>query len=352
MRKIVAIVSWSLMCGTALAANMPDRSTLSYDENMTINTVCSPMVKRGPDAYQSCVAAQIASLRDHPTPDRSGLSPLRNQAIQNECNYLRRTSIAAYNDCVRAAIAGPAPKQTAEEKANDELTPNYAMVFTESEAEKPRPVQVAAASLPKPGSALPPRPDHIEQKALSPADLFKKVERSVFVVLASPSLAEARVRNIAQGSAVAISEHRLLTNCHVVRDRPLIKIMQDQKAVKAEATLVAADNDTDRCVIETNDITLVPIGGIRNLDSLSIGERVFAVGSPLSFERTLSEGLISGIRHESSRNLVQTSAPLGHGSSGGGLFDERGNLVGITTLASFGGAQNLNFAIAASDFWK
>jgi len=48
---------------------------------------------------------------------------------------------------------------------------------------------------------------------------------------------------------------------------------------------------------------------------------------------------------------VQTSAPISHGSSGGGLFDARGELLGITTFY-FAGGQNLNFAVAAEDFAK
>ena len=65
---------------------------------------------------------------------------------------------------------------------------------------------------------------------------------------------------------------------------------------------------------------------------------------------TLSEGLISNLRAEGHRNIVQTTAPVSPGSSGGGLFDERGNLIGITT-SQITSAQNLNFAIAASDYW-
>lgn len=352
MRKMLAILASFALCGTAFAGDLPDRSTLSYEENATINTACAGATAQGASAFQACVMKQIAALQEHPTPDRSELSPSRNRAILSDCSYLRRTGIAPYNDCIRAAMAAPQPKPSTEEKTDDELRPNYTQYFTENASDKPQPVKVAMASLPKPGAVLPQRPDHIEQKSLSAADLFKKVERSVFVVLASPSLADARTRNISQGSAVAISEHLLLTNCHVVRDRPLIKIMQDQKAIKAEATLVAADPDADRCVLEAKELTLVPIGGIRSLDSLTIGERVFAVGSPFSLERTLSEGLISGIRHNVGRNLIQTSAPVSPGSSGGGLFDDRGNLIGITTLGSTARAQNLNFAVAASDFWR
>jgi len=73
---------------------------------------------------------------------------------------------------------------------------------------------------------------------------------------------------------------------------------------------------------------------------------VYAVGAPEGLEMTLSEGLISGFRDFRGQRVVQTSAPISHGSSGGGLFDEVGGLVGITTFM-LGAGQNLNFAILA-----
>jgi S1-C subfamily serine protease len=60
--------------------------------------------------------------------------------------------------------------------------------------------------------------------------------------------------------------------------------------------------------------------------------------------------LISGLRAKDDIALIQTTAPISPGSSGGGLFDERGNLVGITTFLLQGG-QQLNFAVAAESFW-
>jgi S1-C subfamily serine protease len=348
MRKMLAIMGTFALLG-APAEAATDRSTLSFTENSIINTVCSSAVQRGVGAYQECVARQVAALQQHPTPDRTSLSPSRNYAVENYCNYLQRTGIGPYNDCIARMIAAP-PRQ-ADKAPGDDLTPNFAKVFTEDRAsEKPvvTPV-VAAATLPAPGAALPQRPDNIEHKALPPKELFKKLERSVFVVLASPSLAEAKVRNIVQGSAIAVSEDLLLTNCHVVKDRPVIKLIQEGK--RADATLVAADNASDRCVIKAEGITLTPISGVRTVDSLAVGERVFAIGAPLSLELTLSEGLISGIRREVNPVAVQTSAPISHGSSGGGLFDERGNLVGITTLIYTNG-QNVNFAIAAAEYWN
>jgi S1-C subfamily serine protease len=343
MRKMLAIIAGMALSGTAYA--LPDRSSLSYDENTTINIACASANAQGAGAFQACVAQQLAALAEHPTPDRSGLSPAQARAVAKRCWPVKREGIARYNDCLKAAIAAP-PGET--DRPSDELVTNYGKIFTAEDDSAPRPTPVALASLPQPGALLPKRPDRIADKPLSAAELYNKVERSVYVVIATQSLAEARSRSYMQGSAVAISEHLLLTNCHVVRDRPLIKLVQE--TTRATAKLVAADNTTDRCVLET-ELALAPIAGVRPLESLAIGERVFAVGTPASLERTLSEGLISGIRHEKSRNLVQTSAPISPGSSGGGLFDERGNLIGITTLGSIG-FQNLNFAIAATDFWK
>jgi S1-C subfamily serine protease len=347
MHKMLAIAALLTLCDAAWAADGVDRSKLSYEENAIINDVCATALKQGVGSFNSCVAKQIESLHDHPTPDRSGLSPSRNRAIARACSYLTSEGIAPYNDCLRKAMAAPAPK--GKQAIEDELTPNFGKVLTEEDPEEPQPTRVAAVKLLQPRAALSQRPDHIGQKALSAAELFKRVQRSVFIVLASRSVSDARDREIMQGSAVAVSDHLLLTNCHVVMDRPLIKLVHEGR--RAKAKLVAADDDTDRCVIKT-DIVLTPIGGVRTLDSLAVGERVFAIGAPLSLELTLSEGLVSGIRREPARNLVQTSAPLSPGSSGGGLFDERGNLVGITTLASINGAQNLNFAIAAGDWWR
>jgi S1-C subfamily serine protease len=353
MRRILAVFATLVPCGAALAgAPLQDRSTLSYSENVTINTACAGARVQGGSAYDSCVARQLGDLQTHPSPDRSGLSAAQSQAIEKACDYYRRTGIAAYNQCVGKAMAGP--QQATAAQPGDEIEPNIAKTFVEAVQKQP-PATLAAASataapLPLPQVLLQKRPSQVDREALTAANLYKKVEKSVFVVLATQSIAEARSRNVAQGSAVAVTEHLLLTNCHVVKDRPLIKIFQDTSS--DDATLVAAAPDTDRCVIKAGQMKLVPVGGVAAFDSLAVGERVFAIGAPRSLERTLSEGLISGLRRQHDRNLVQTSAPISPGSSGGGLFDERGNLIGITTLGYMLGAQNLNFAVAAADFWE
>jgi S1-C subfamily serine protease len=118
-----------------------------------------------------------------------------------------------------------------------------------------------------------------------------------------------------------------------------------------DVELVAANYDGDRCVIKVRGLKLEPIGGIRLISNLDIGESVYAIGNPRGLQRTISEGLVSGVRDQSDGRLIQTTAPISSGSSGGGLFDALGNLIGITAL-TLANSQNLNFAVPAEDFWK
>jgi S1-C subfamily serine protease len=326
----------------------PDRSQLSVEENVIINAACFPTRKQGDSAYERCVSTQIAALKDHPSPDRSSLSAERNQQLEYACATFQRRGIAAYNDCLTQQLASSAATATKPEDAS--LNPDLEEAVKQVAEEKPTPTPVAATTVGSSASALPKWVDHTEMKPLSGKDLFKRVSQSVYMILAASSAADFRAGQIALGSGVAVGEHLLLTNCHVVSDRPFIHIILDRTPVPA--TLVGADRQEDRCVIRAETITLSPVPGVRSFSDLAEGEAVFAIGTPMGLKHTLSEGVISGLRQSSKVNMVQTTAPISPGSSGGGLFDERGNLIGITALNSGGRVQNLNFAIAASDFWR
>jgi hypothetical protein len=177
--------------------------------------------------------------------------------------------------------------------------------------------------------------------------LFKLLAPSVFKVEVTTS------DGTAQGSAVAISRTELLTNCHVLEDARKLSLKQG-KTVR-EVRLERSDPAADRCVLVVNEATLTPVRGVRPYADLQVGEPTFTLGSPSGLELTLSSGILSGKREEAGRSYVQTTAPISPGSSGGGLFDGRGNLLGITTLVMVGREnrnQALNFAIPADQFWK
>ena len=110
------------------------------------------------------------------------------------------------------------------------------------------------------------------------------------------------------------------------------------------------DKEGDRCVLQTRDGGLAgQASRSRRYSDLQIGERVYTVGSPQALDRTLGEGIISGLRSLRGIRHIQTTAPISPGSSGGGLFDRHGNLIGITTFL-LKDSQSLNFAISVDEF--
>jgi S1-C subfamily serine protease len=142
---------------------------------------------------------------------------------------------------------------------------------------------------------------------------------------------------------------QLLTNCHVIEGRPLVWIKQADKLTRAN--VVAGDSPTDRCILSVEQESLDPVQGFRKYENLMVGEEVYKIGSPSGLESTLGQGIISGLRQLDSQRLIQTTAPISPGSSGGGLFDQSGNVIGITTFM-VGQGQSLNFAIATEDYFR
>jgi hypothetical protein len=183
--------------------------------------------------------------------------------------------------------------------------------------------------------------------ALEAPALFKLLSPSVFRVVA------VSTGNTMQGSAVAVSRSELLTNCHVLEGAQKITLQQGK--LERKATIARANPAADRCVLAVSEASLTPIHGVRAYAELEVGEPMFTLGSPNGLELSLANGILSGKRDEDGRPFVQTTAPISPGSSGGGLFDARGNLVGITSMVLVGREhlnQSLNFAIPADTFWS
>jgi serine protease Do len=209
---------------------------------------------------------------------------------------------------------------------------------------KPRAQKEEEEVLPPWTVVKPSKPSHESKTPLNPSQLFARVAPSVYVVRAMRKTKSTSL----QGSAVAISTSEAITNCHVVVHAKSITVSQGAKELAAE--IIIADPQSDRCYLKVHDGTLNPILGLRGFSDLAIGETVYTIGSPRGLDSTLAQGLLSGLRKMAGTHYIQISAPISNGSSGGGLFDDKGNLIGITTLM-MKDSQNLNFAIAASEYW-
>jgi len=183
--------------------------------------------------------------------------------------------------------------------------------------------------------------------ALDPTQVFEKAAPSVWIVRTY----DAAERPVGQGSAVVIGQGRLVTNCHVLAKSKVVYVRREN--VLYQATLEHADTPRDLCLLQVAKFGASIVETVK-VGDLKVGQRVFAIGNPQGMEVTLSEGLISGLRAElpglpvdqGGGNVVQTTAPISPGSSGGGLFDTEGRLIGITTLIRRE-AQNINIALPA-----
>jgi len=172
----------------------------------------------------------------------------------------------------------------------------------------------------------------------SATQVFERTSPSVVVVYALDKAGKPA----SQGSGVVIARGVIATNCHVLEDG--VSYAVEHNTRRHPAKLSHADWDRDVCSLSADGVTApaVPLGSTRQL---KVGQKVYAVGAPKGLELTLSEGIISSLREmgEGSRHL-QITAPISPGSSGGGLFDEEGRLIGLPTFYLAEG-QQLNFAV-------
>ena len=159
----------------------------------------------------------------------------------------------------------------------------------------------------------------------------------------SGSVVEVTVSD-GQGSGVVVAPEIVLTNCHVTKQG---NIAINYRKKKYAAVVVAGNDDLDYCILKVAGLPAVaaPMGPLADV---SPGQRVYSLGSPRGFELTFAEGMVSALRPSAGMPLpiIQTTASISPGSSGGGLFDEFGRLIGITSFFRKE-SQNLNFAMPA-----
>jgi len=174
---------------------------------------------------------------------------------------------------------------------------------------------------------------------MEPDEIFLQISGAVMAVQAY----DANNIVVGTGSAVLVQPERLLTTCHVLARASRIEIRQDEAAYGAD--LLHIDLERDLCEIRAKHLHAKPVQ-IGDSDTVRVGKKVYTLGAPGGIELTFADGMVSGLRKDKEGRLryIQTSAPISAGSSGGGLFDTEGTLIGITAMYR-NNSQNLNFAI-------
>ena len=157
------------------------------------------------------------------------------------------------------------------------------------------------------------------------------------------------------GSGVIISsDGYILTNNHVVSSAKDINIRLHD-GTEYVAKVIGTDSKTDIAVLKVDATNLKPVT-IGDSDKLVVGETAVVIGNPLGeLGGTVTNGIISALEREitldgSKMNLIQTNAAINPGNSGGGLFNSKGELVGIVVAKSSGlDIEGLGFAIPIND---
>lgn len=277
------------------------RALLQYCENSSCD---------GPVRFNHCLLEQLLEFQNSPSV-RFRVDTLPDyiqSSLFSKCQHLTGRGLAAVGNCLQK-------EYTATQKPSKLL----------KETKDVRPTTE---------SSSPPA-------VVDTAQLYKRLTPSVYMLVAWSNEKEG-----ASGSAVAVTKSLALTTCHVLGKHPYSELRTKNHRIKI--SIDYRNDGSDVCILKDRSASLHPVIGVRVYDAIIIGERVYSVGSPDGLFNTFTEGLISGKRRVEGRQLLQFSAPITGGASGGGIFDKDGKLLGIIKSGLQDG--NINFAIPIDKF--
>ena len=154
-------------------------------------------------------------------------------------------------------------------------------------------------------------------------EALAKLQVHVFKVIAERSSGTVQA-----GSAVLMAAGKLVTNCHVVTWAKSIQVVRNGE--RWAARLIAADNEHDLCILAASDL---PFNAqVKSAGPAQIGQEVHAAGYPGGGDFAVNCGKVRALHDLNAAKVIQTNAKFNPGASGGGLFDNDGNLLGILTF--------------------
>jgi hypothetical protein len=173
-----------------------------------------------------------------------------------------------------------------------------------------------------------------------PRDIAKRVSPSVVLLVVEDSGGQP----LAMGSGFVVRKGVVATNMHVIEGaaRAYAKLVDDKTKYNISG-VVASDAKSDLVLLSADGLGAESLA-IGDSDAVAAGDTVYAIGNPRGLEGTFSAGIVSSVRKVGEDSLLQITAPISPGSSGGPVVSAKGEVVGVA-VANFGSGQNLNFAI-------
>lgn len=173
-------------------------------------------------------------------------------------------------------------------------------------------------------------------------DIYEKNKGAVVLLLAYDS----HNMPASLGTGFYFEKNKIASNFHVVEgaSRIVFRVI-GSKEMHEVRRISSVSKSLDLAILEVEQqqepVTIAP------LEKIGVGDKVVAIGNPRGLEGSVSEGIISAFRGSDDVKILQITAPISPGSSGGPLFSEDGRVIGVTT-AILKDSQNLNFAVPAS----
>lgn len=158
---------------------------------------------------------------------------------------------------------------------------------------------------------------------------------------------DANGQPLSLGSGFLVRDGEIASNLHVVEGaaRGYAKLV-GQKTEHDIQGITAVDPERDLVVLKIS-VSGSPVLSLGTSDAVQVGESVYAVGNPQGLEGTFSHGIVSSIRDVGTDKLLQITAPISPGSSGGPVLNSKAEVIGVS-VATFRSGQNLNFAIPSN----
>jgi S1-C subfamily serine protease len=184
--------------------------------------------------------------------------------------------------------------------------------------------------------------------------VIAKVEPSVVQVQGSTSQGESI------GSGIIIdSKGDIVTNNHVIEGTSSLEVVLSNGNTE-QAQIIGTNSQADLAVIRIQPFANMAVATLGDSSKLTVGQTVVAIGNPLGYSGTATEGVVSALNRSASESntvtlsgMIQTSAAINPGNSGGALINLQGEVVGITTLTAINTETNtpangLGFAIPSN----
>lgn len=160
---------------------------------------------------------------------------------------------------------------------------------------------------------------------------------------------------LGSGSGIIYNEDGyIITNYHVIEDATSVVVtLSDEQ--EYEAVIIGADEASDLAVLKIEAGKKLPAAEFGDSSELQIGELVVAIGNPLGYSNTVTDGIVSGLNRQLSdytdeMTLIQTNAAINSGNSGGALVNSKGEVIGINSAKLVtSNAEGMGFALSIDE---